>query len=780
MGLSTIPGIGGDGSVTATTTPQKIANSLSVQRVVTISSLKGVAGTVDGETVRTEGYYTLGDCEPLSFFWSASSTLADNGQSSSLPGIVIQPTGVSGSGRWIAARPKHINVRWFGASPSVANNAPLIQQACKVAIANQDLFPPDVYIPGGTYTCTEAIILKRNNPSDTTPQGFSLKLRGEAGFPYGIGYPLGVGHTRLDFTHNDTFGIGIVHGKGVRFESMYVTGRNWVNFLETTDAFIAADSEYVVNGCRNNQFSPYAGFCIDPFAATANVSDPDKYPGLSAYYPATWSIGGSTDISWRDVRVEGFVCNWCLSPNSQTQNCEIMEIDKCRGERCFSNIAIGQLQSRSIVVRDFTCWGNTLYWIDGSGYGQGGGQLPNVYGGNFAGAVKYLFRSGATVSSVAVHGLFCESVYSIGRVASETTSFFGCIFKFSPPLTIIGARFTTCFTTLFSSRKASFFGCTLIHSQNAPDTRPLSFAVRDLHFYGCAFDCPPVNLNGDLCHHSGSTFRHFVDGVNGGNFENGGIIHHSPLINMNRYYVAPGQQFQYAEGSGFGRTMTNKALSSYRSENVEPGSVALTVTAEGQTATFTSINPQRWQLTGRAAVPVMIFQSTADEFGNNLFPVAYVSSVVGSTVTLKGVPRQLASGTYLIQPMLPYKLHEPCIGTTASGSATITNVRCASAVTSVWQVGDSIQGTGIPVGSYVTARDNTAKTITLNQNCTANGTVDLFDAPYEARSRSAAVPTTLGWTRGELIDDSTGATNGWRCTASGTFGSGTDPTFATR
>lgn len=756
--------------------PQEFANTLGVQRVVTIQSLKNTVGVMHGESVRSEGYYVKGDCEPLSYYWDSSSTLSDNGYDVNHPGLIIQPNNVA-VGRWIASRPKHINVRWFGASPNKTNNTPYMQAALKVAMSNQDYWPPDVYIPGGSYTCTEPIILKRNNPSDTNAQGFSLKLRGEAGFPYGIGYPLGIGHTRLNFTNNDTFAIGVVHGKGVRFESMYITGKNWVNFTTARDAFLAPDSAYVVNGCRNNSKSPYSGFVVDPFTASAHVPDVDKYPGLSSYYPETWTGGGSTDISWRDVRVEGFCANWCLSPNGKTQNCEIIELDKCRGERCYTNIGIGQLQSRSVVIRDFTCWGNTLYWINGSAYGQGGGQLPNIYGGNFAGAVKYLFESGASVSSVAVHGLFCETIYALGRTASETTSFFGCIFKFSPP--VINS-FATAMTVIYSTRKVNFFGCTLITSANAPDTKPLSFFVRDLHFYGCSFDCPPVNLNDDLCHHSGSHFRHFGDGVNGNNFENGAVLHHVPYANMNRYYVAPGQQFVFPDGSNYGRVITNRANKTYRTENIEGSTVNLTVNSNGQTATFISANPQRWQLNSRNAVPVMIFKLTKDEWNNNIYPVAYVKSVVGNVVTLNNVPWQLESGNYLIQQMLPYRLHEPSIGTTTNGSNIITNVISFTALSAVWQVGDNISGTGIPVGSYVVARDLVNRTLTLNQNCVANGITDLFDAPYEGRARSATVPTRMGWTKGELIDDTTGATNGWRCITSGTFGSSSEPVFVAR
>ncbi len=179
--------------------------------------------------------------------------------------------------------------------------------------------------------------------------------------------------------------------------------------------------------------------------------------------------------------------------------------------------------------------------------------------------------------------------------------------------------------------------------------------------------------------------------------------------------------------------------------------------------------------------PVLIQNNLLNEFGTNNNITSYVASVVSNTVTLGGLPPQMTTGTYDVYSMLPFRWHENCIGDTTNGSATITNVRCVSSVLTVWRVGDMISGAGIPIGTYVVARDNTAKTITLSQNATATATsVDLFDAVVRCTARATAVPTTRGWTRGDLVDDSTGATNGWRCTASGTFGSGTDPTFAAR
>ncbi len=781
MGLSAIPGIGADGSVTATTTPQKIANSLAVQRVVTISSLKDVAGTVDGETVLCEGYYTKGDCEPLSYYWDADSVLADNGVDSTHPGLIVQPTGVSGAGRWVARRPNYLNVKWFGAKgDNVQNDTPYIQKACNVAIYDANLWPQVVFFPATTYRLESGILLKRDENGDKEPEGFSLELLGESGFPYGI-----ESYSLLNCIHTDTFCFGIQLGKGIRIRKLYMQGQNSVTFANPYLAYTSSESSYVINGCRDNQYSPYSAIAIDPFGRTGTVIEANRYPGYSAEYTAGHTNGGTTDVKIEDCRIHGWVCGVVLSPNGYTQNAEQIEIKRTRFGSCKVGIAPCQLQSRSVRVEDFTAWGDILYFVNCSLYGAGSGQLPHITGGNMAGNMKYMFFSNATVSTSYIDGLFAESLYAIGRISTDVVSFNGFIFKFALPTSTEAVAQTI----LSSSKQINFFGCELINSANAPNGRPLGFEVANLRLYGCTLDVPVQNLSPyvDDVHYDNCIFRHITGPVETKNYgySSGGRIISNNYVGKNGTPIAPGQEIMFqaqdaASVRNYGRVCRNAAFTQ-RIEHVEGVNVTLTVNDANQTATFTSAVPIRWNIATRSTCPVVIPTFKTNEFGVNCFPCGYVSNVTGSVVTISGLPIGFASGSYQINTVLPYRYHEPCIGTTTNGSNVITDVRCFSAVTSVWRVGEMISGAGIPVGTYVTARDNTAKTIILSQNATATATgVDLFDAPIITRAFANAQPTLQGWTKGDLIDDSTGATNGWRCTSSGTFGSSTDPVFAAR
>lgn len=771
MGLTTIPGIGGDGTVTATTTAQKIANSVGVQRVVTIQSLKDVAGTVDGETVLTEGYYTKADCEPLSYYWDADSVLADDGVDATHPGLVVQPTATSGAGRWVARRPKYINVCWYGASTSLSDNKPYIQQAVNQCLLQS--WPKHIFIPGGTYTCASGILCKKDSNGDKQPEAFSLLIEGEGGFPYGLPQS-----SELLFTHNDTFGIGIQFGKGIRIRNIEITGRNLFSFATPRAAYTNAESEYVINSCRDNQFSPYAGIAIDPFGPSS-ILEANRYPGYSAEYPVSHTGGGTTDVKVEDVRINGFVTNIVISPNGVTQNAEQMEFKRVRSEQCKVAYAIGQLQSRSVRIEDFTCWGNCLYFVNCSMYGQGSGQLPYITGGNMAGHMKYLLQCNSSVVQAQIDNLFCESLYSLGLVNVDVMTFEGCIFKWGLP----DATFAIPHAFLSSAKNVNFDGCFLLHTANPPNSKPINFSVTGrLRFDNCTFDVPPTNVESfEQITHRNSFFRHLAGGGTGRGAEYtlGGTVIADPFSSYNGIFVAPAQRVMF-RSSEYSRDYENLSPPQ-RLENCEGSAVTVTVDSATNTGTFTSSFPIRWNVATRGSCPVYILNNLANEFGTNNYISAFVSSVSGSTITLGGLPPQMTTGSYSVYSMLPYRWHEPCIGDTTNGSPTITNVRCVTSVLNVWAVGNMISGSGIPVGTYITARDNTAKTITLSQNATATATgVDLFDAIVKCTARSAAAPTTRGWTKGDLIDDTTGATNGWRCTASGTFGSGTDPTFATR
>ena len=553
---------------------------------------------------------------------------------------------------------------------------------------------------------------------------------------------------------------------------MYITGRNSIVFASGRAAYSAPEASWIVNSCRDNTNSPYSGIVIDPFGPST-VAAGNRYPGFDAEYPVAHTGGGSTDVKIEECRIDNFVVDIMVSPNGVTQNAEQMEFKRCRVENARVGFGVGQLQSRSIRIEDFTSWGGIHTLVDCSRYGAGGGQLPFIKGGNMAGYMKFLLNcTNSSVCQSQVDSLFCESLFSLGEVNIDVLSFTGCIFKWGPP----DASTPVPVCVIESNKKVVFDNCFILTSSNNPATKPLVFSVSRLHLKDCVLDAPPINpTTQDQTRIENAFFRHYGGGIGsfGNDFTTNGLDMGYPDVNRNSIPLAFGQRMRSPLSSNYYKEITHLGLP-HRTDYCENAAVTVTVDGIGG-GTFTTAFPARW-------VPgaIMFASTLTNEFGTpNHYCGAYITSVIGNTVTIGGLPDALVTGSYFIYRFNPYRYHMPCIGDTTNGSPTITNFRGAYGATTIWRVGEMISGTGIPVGSYVVSR--TATEITLNQNCTAtNANVDLYDAVVQTRAISSAVPTTYTWTKGDVIDDSTGATNGWRCTTSGTFGTATVPTFVAR
>lgn len=738
---------------------------------VTIESLKNVVGTTNGEVKSTRGYYALGDCEPLVYRWDASSTAADNGADATHPGTLIEPSTMPPAGRWIADEMPHTNVRWFGAKgDNSQDDQPFIQAAIDHVVSNNDVVA-EVYIPAGQYKITSELIVYRDLNSDGVAESVSMRFRGDGGFPYSTNLAK---VSWISCTHKDTFAIGIHRAKGLRIENLYISGQNDITF-STAKALFEADeaTDFVVNGCRNNAYSPYAAIAIDWAGSNTSPAAADRYPGLDSYYVSGQSSGGSTDIQISECRIEGFVTGIILSPSGFSQNAEQVDIARCRIEKCKALVAPCNLQSRSFNIRDITCWGNTLHVVDCSSWGEGSGQLPFFYGGNFAGAVKYLFQSAGPVQQGSFNNVFAETIYAIGKFNGSNLSFQGCMFKFTYP----SATTSIAPTILSSNDPVSAFGCTFIHSANSPDSKPLVFACNQLNLIGCTFDVLPLNRTYQkTIYHQGTSFRHLSGSAEGDtdHYGTGATVTYPVPGNKNGMAVAPGQSLIVPSWNDrkFEVTAPRDRLT-----NIEGGTVSVTFAAD-QTATFTSSAPGRWREGDTVLFPSLL----TDSFGNSVYGTASITDITGSTVTLSGVPTEYAPANLNdpvdLYPHLytPYRWHEPSIGDVTNGSNVIANVESTTANTLVWRAGQRISGAGIPEGTYVVSSNATSITISVNATAT-NSNVDLYDAPLRTKAWAAAAPTTGSWTKGTVIFDSTGATNGWRCTSSGTFGS-TNPTFA--
>jgi len=161
--------------------------------------------------------------------------------------------------------------------------------------------------------------------------------------------------------------------------------------------------------------------------------------------------------------------------------------------------------------------------------------------------------------------------------------------------------------------------------------------------------------------------------------------------------------------------------------DVSLGSVTVTVGASG-TATFTAADASILQ-TGD-----MIWSATATNYENYDGTVSLssgweclglISNINVSTITIKGIPQNLATGTMALHLGWWSKFHQPSTCTTNT-STSLTS--CSPANATTWRVGNRIKGTGIPAGAYVTANDG-AGNITISKAATASASgIRIYDA----------------------------------------------------
>lgn len=156
-----------DGSIYQSLVDDNIGNALTdATKWICIASKNSIVNSIDElktisniEAVNALGYYTKGDDGGGLFYWDSTSTDADNG------GTIIQATGVT-TGRWKRAFSGAVNVKWFGASTSIANNKSYIDSAIDYCYS---IGGGTVYIPSGIFKIggalsrlTDGIRLKNN------------------------------------------------------------------------------------------------------------------------------------------------------------------------------------------------------------------------------------------------------------------------------------------------------------------------------------------------------------------------------------------------------------------------------------------------------------------------------------------------------------------------------------------------------------------------------------------------------------------------------------------
>jgi hypothetical protein len=122
---------------------------------------------------------------------------------------------------------------------------------------------------------------------------------------------------------------------------------------------------------------------------------------------------GSTDNKFENLYIDGFEVGIGVGVSGQAQNSDCNIFDRIWVANAKVAMAFGHTQCRSNVVRDLKCWTGVETVFDCINYGQGTGDLPSVYGGNFVNCYQ-LFLCNNQYATGSFNDVYAEALYRIG------------------------------------------------------------------------------------------------------------------------------------------------------------------------------------------------------------------------------------------------------------------------------------------------------------------------------------------------------------------------------
>ena len=634
------------------------------------------------------------------------------------PTLTINPEGVIGSA---------FSARWFGASPSVGDNQPLIQKAIDTCIQNNI---SNLYLPRGNYYIAKGLLFY-SGPSTHVAISFYGDKKAQTDSSK---------ETWLNCTHADNFCIGIHLGKGVVIENIGINGVNQLNYTQVQA--IAASSTYLKNGSRDNQYSPYAGIVFEPFHA--NVTGSDRYPGFESYYDLITGGGGSTSCIVKDVTISGFTVARVLCPNGTTQNNESHVFERNWISNCREGFASCVSQERTTSIREENIWASVKTCYHTSKYGNLFGDPPMVNMLNIANSIFELvdFNSTGYSPMLRMENIHAEDIYRIGLVKGMAL-FTNCRFHFIDPTILLdsthGAQPWILKTEAGSS--VCFDMCQLYHNNNISGypTRFTGFGSyrTAVHFKNTVIGFPSITTDDGAAIGEEAFNNHF-------SFDNSNIyIFGGQILNISKqtglfdnsidikYSQVPqsGNEIIFGMGTYQGDTSSryvkHKVTSSLIRTTVPSG--AVTVTRVGNKATFDLDDSN--ELLGIMTVGSAVFTSTliTDQFGESFGGhIGRIESIDGSNIaTIHGLIDGFITGSYSLFTAFTQHVNRPFVGDSTSGTDTILNVVSTAGLT----VGDRIFSFAgaFPKGAYITIISGT--TVTMSKNALATITNDIF-SPY--------------------------------------------------
>lgn len=306
------------------------------------------------------GYYAIGDGIELAYRWDSSSTQPDDGVDASHPGLCIQPSGVSGAGRWIAITDRSaIDTRWYGTKgDNVQDDTPYIQRAISRALFGATTYGAwdcnVVILPLGTYKTTDTIHLGYGSSSDL----HHITLRGSDHKAYGH-----VWGSQLRPTFTDRPVVNIQGARAGAVEQIAIMG----TLALTTLTHQPMSAWNAITGTNTNK--QFVGIAIDAYSG----SDPGTgYTNA----PVGWSKNHSSEVRIKNVHVEKCSHGVAQKPSGGTNadnNGDFLIIESSRFESCKFAVSINGSQARTNRLTNsgvFNCFAAVATGVAGPLLGQ--------------------------------------------------------------------------------------------------------------------------------------------------------------------------------------------------------------------------------------------------------------------------------------------------------------------------------------------------------------------------------------------------------------------------
>jgi hypothetical protein len=335
-----------------------------------------------------------------------------------------------------------LSVKDFGAvGNGVTDDTAAIQAAINAAIYNNSPstvngFKFTVHLPAGIYLCSGPLNLGYGTSfTSVALQGDGIRYNAEAAF----------NGTAIVFTHNNAPGIVVQGSRYPTIKDLMIKGANAAYITannrgtaQGTDADLIAQNwvDPTFPASSSSRYAPYAGIAIDPYSG---VRPATSYPDVT--YPsflgvvAQYGKNFSSSVSIENVSIDGFVVGVAVQPCDADGNGDYTKLDKVAITKCEYGLSIGNTQSRLVhlndcqlvqvhtgivtgkngrqsgkpsILVDSTEFGAIINWVD----------IPNL---SFGGCPKF-------------QSCYGEQIYSIGNVAgasgSSAIEFDNCEFSF--------------------------------------------------------------------------------------------------------------------------------------------------------------------------------------------------------------------------------------------------------------------------------------------------------------------------------------------------------------